>query len=277
MKKTVTNEVIAHFGLSERRACVLTGINRASYRYAPEEAIDDGLRDSIKRLAEQHPKYGYRMITLKLRQQNILANHKRIERVYREEGLQLAKRHKRRKTSKVIRNAPEPVTGLNEEWAMDFVSDTLHNGGRFRIFNLIDTYNRMALQMQARSSISGIAVTQFLDEALFKYGKPRRIRCDNGPEFAGKALDQWCYLNGINLFFIKPGKPAENGFIESFNGTFRDECLNTNWFWSIQEAQIIIDMWRNEYNEERPHGSLGGLTPNQFTLKLRADFTIQVG
>jgi putative transposase len=200
MKKTVTNEVIAHFGLSERRACVLTDINRASYRYTPEETVDDGLRDSIKRLAEQHPKYGYRMITLKLRQQNILANHKRIERVYREEGLQLAKRHKRRKTSKVIRNDPEPVTDFNEEWAMDFVSDSLHNGGRFRIFNLIDTYSRTALQMQARSSISGIAVTQFLDEALFKYGKPRRIRCDNGPEFAGKALDQWCYRNGINLF-----------------------------------------------------------------------------
>jgi putative transposase len=127
-------------GSSERRACVLIGINRALYRYTPEEAVDDGLRDSIKLLAEQHPKYGYRMIMLKLRQQDILVNHKRIERVYREEGLQLAKRHKRRKTSKAMRNAPEPATGLNEEWAMDFVSDTLHNGGRFRIFNLIDTY-----------------------------------------------------------------------------------------------------------------------------------------
>lgn len=162
MKKTVTSEVIAHFGLSERRACTLTDINRASYRYTPEEAVDDGLRDSIKRLAEQHPKYGYRMITLKLRQQSILANHKRIERMYREEGLQLAKRHKRRKTSKVMRNDPEPVTSPNEEWAMDFVSDTLHNGGRFRVFNLIDTYNRMALNMQARPSISGVAVTRFL-------------------------------------------------------------------------------------------------------------------
>jgi putative transposase len=277
MKKTVTSEVIAQFGLSERRACALTGINRASYRYKPEEALDDGLRDNIKRLAEKHPKYGYRMITLKLRQQNIQANHKRIERVYREEGLQLAKRRKPSKTSKVIRNDPEPVTNPNEEWAMDLVSDTLHNGGRFRVFNLIDTYNRMALNMQAHSSISGISVSRFLNMSLLEYGKPRRIRCDNGPEFAGKALDQWCYQNGIDLYFIKLGKPTENGFIESFNGTFRDECPNTKWFWSIQEAQIIIERWQKEYNEERPHGSLGGLTPKQFALKLRADFTIRAG
>jgi putative transposase len=277
MMRLVTNKVIAHFGLSERHACSLTGMNRNSYRYEKKDAVDDGLRDNIKRLAEQHSKYGYRMITLKLRQQKVVANHKRIERIYREEGLQLSRRRKRRKTSKVIRNEPEPVTGLNEEWAMDFVSDTLYNGGRFRVFNLMDTYNRKALQMQARSSMSGTLVTRFLDEAVVEYGKPRRIRCDNGPEFAGKVLDQWCYQNGIDLYFIKPGKPTENCYIESFNGTFRDECLNTNWFWSIQEAQIIIESWCREYNEERPHGSLGGLTPNQFSLKLRADFTIQVG
>lgn len=277
MKKTVTSEVIAHFGLSERRACALTSTNRATYRYLSEARLDDGLRESIKQIAEEHPKYGYRMITLKLRQQDILANHKRIERVYREEGLQLSRRRKRRKTSKAIRNNPDPVTRPNEEWAMDFVSDTLQGGACFRVFNLMDTFTRSALLMQARSSMSGVAVTRFLDASVFEYGKPRRIRCDNGPEFAGKALDQWCYQNGIDLYFIKPGKPTENGFIESFNGTFREECLNTNWFWSIQEAQIIIERWQKEYNEERPHGSLGGLTPSQFALKLKADFTIRVG
>lgn len=170
MKKTVNREVIAHFGPSERRACALTGINRASYRYKPEKVVDDDLWDNIKQIAEQYPKYGYRMITLKLLQQNILANHKRIERVYREEGLQLAKRQKRRKTSKVMRNDPEPVSSPNEEWAMDFVSDTLHNGGRFHVVNLIDIYNRMVLNMQARSSISGLAVTRFLDASFLNTG-----------------------------------------------------------------------------------------------------------
>lgn len=277
MMRPVTTEVIATFGLSQRHACAITGINRNSYRYERKEEADDGLREKIKHLADKHVKYGYRMITLKLRQQKVLANHKRIERIYREEGLQLARRRKNKKSGSVIRNEPDPVTRTNEEWAMDFVSDTLYDGGRFRVFNLIDTFSRMSLQQQARASISGIQVTQYLDQAVIEYGKPRRIRCDNGPEFAGKALDQWCYLHGVELYFIKPGKPTENCFIESFNGTFRDECLSTNWFLSVQEAQMIIDAWRKEYNEERPHGSLSGLTPIEFTRKLSMEFTIQVG
>jgi putative transposase len=275
--RPVTDKVISTFGLSERRACSLTGMNRSSYRYERNEDADKGLREVIKQLAEKHSKYGYRMITLKLRQRDVFANHKKIERIYREEGLQLARKRKRRKTGSVIRNTPDPVTCINEEWAMDFVSDTLHDGRRFRVFTLIDTHSRMALQLQARGSITGGMVTGFLEETLVEYGKPRRIRCDNGPEFAGKALDQWCYLNGIELFFIKPGKPTENGFIESFNGTFRDECLSTSWFWSIRETQMIIEKWQREYNEERPHGSLDGLTPREFALRLGAEFTIRVG
>lgn len=277
MIRPVTDKVISTFGLSERRACALTGMNRSSYRYEKNKEADDGLREAIKRLAEKHSKYGYRMITLKLRQRDIFANHKRIERIYREEGLQLARKRKRRKTGSVIRNAPDPVTCINEEWAMDFVSDTLHDGGRFRVFTLIDTHSRMAVQMQARASMTGGMVTGFLEEALVEHGKPRRIRCDNGPEFAGKALDQWCHQNGIELYFIKPGKPTENCFIESFNGTFRDECLSTSWFWSVHEAQILIERWQREYNGERPHGSLGGLTPREFALKLGMGFTMQVG
>jgi putative transposase len=277
MMRPVTDRVISAFWLSERRVCSLTGMNRSSYRYERKEVTDDGLRDTIKRLAEKHSKYGYRMITLKLRQRDVFANHKKIERIYREEGLQLARKRKSRKTGSVIRNAPEPVTGLNEEWAMDFVSDTLHDGGRFRVFTLIDTHSRRALQLQAKASRTGIMVTRFLDQASIEHGKPRRIRYDNGPEFAGKALDQWCYQNGVELYFIKPGKPTENCFIESFNGTFRDECLSTNWFWSIHEAQMIIEKWQREYNEERPHGSLCGLTPREFVLRLGAEFTTQVG
>lgn len=252
-------------------------MNRSSYRYLPKEEVDDGLRDKIKRLAEKHVKYGYRMIALKLRQRKVLANHKRIERIYREEGLQLARRRKSGKSASVIRNEPEPVTSINEEWAMDFVSDALADGGRFRVFNLIDIFTRRSLQQQARTSISGLQVTQYLDQAIIEYGKPRRVRCDNGPEFAGKALDQWCFLNEVELCFIRPGKPTENGFIESFNGTFRDECLSTHWFRSIREAQAIIDAWSKEYNEERPHGSLAGLTPSEFAKKLTKEFTVPVG
>jgi putative transposase len=277
MKRQTTNEVATSFGLSIRKACKLTGMNRSSYRYQGKPDHDDELRGKIKALAGKYPKYGYRMILLKLRQQKVFVNHKRIERIYREEQLQLAKRRRRQKTGSVSRNTPDPVTAPHEEWAMDFVSDTLYDGGRFRAFTLIDTYTRQALQIQPRRSMSGQLVTQFLDQALVEYGRPRRIRCDNGPEFIGKELDHWCYTNGVELHFIKPGKPTENCFIESFNGTFRDECLSTNWFLSIHEASMIIEKWRREYNEERPHGSLGGLTPREFAITLTVESTFQVG
>lgn len=277
MRRQATDEVVNSFGLSVRKACDLTGMNRSSYRYRAKPAGDDDLRFNIKALAAKHAKYGYRMILLKLRQQKVLVNHKRVERIYREEDLQLAKRKRRQKTGSVARIEPDPVTLPNEEWAMDFVSDTLFDGRRFRAFTLIDTYTRQALQIQARRSMTGFLVTQFLDQAVVEYGKPDRIRCDNGPEFIGKELDQWCYRNGVTLHFIKPGTPTENCFIESFNGTFRDECLNTNWFLSIQEAGLIIERWRREYNEERPHSSLAGLTPREFAMTLTEESTFAVG
>lgn len=168
MMRPVTTEVITTFGLSERHACAITGMNRTSYRYESKEPTDDGLWDRIKHLADKHVKYGYRMITLKLRQEKVLANHKRIERIYREEGLQLARRRKNKKTGSAIRNEPEAVTFINEEWAMDFVSDTLYDNSRLRVFNLIDTFSRMSMQQQARTSISGVQVTQYLDQTVIE-------------------------------------------------------------------------------------------------------------
>jgi putative transposase len=277
MRRQATDEVVDSFGLSVRKACDLTGMNRSSYRYQAKPSTDADLRFKIKTLAGKHTKYGYRMIVLKLQQQKIFVNHKRVERIYREEDLQLSKRRRRQKTGSVTRVEPEPVTLPNEEWAMDFVSDALFDGGRFRSFTLIDIHTRQALQIQPRRSMSGLLVTQFLDQAVVEYGKPKRIRCDNGPEFIGKELDQWCYQNGVDLHFIKPGTPTENSYIESFNGTFRDECLNTNWFLSMHEAGMIIEKWRREYNEERPHSSLGGLTPREFAMTLTEESTFAVG
>jgi len=277
MRRQATTEVVNSFGLSVRKACDLTGMNRSTYRYQAKPAGDDELRLKIKTLAGKHTKYGCQMILFKLRQQKLQVNHKRVERIYREEDLQLPKRRRRQKTGSVTRVEPEPVTAPNEEWAMDFVSETLFDGGRFRVFTLIDIYTRQSLQIQSRRSMSGLLVTQFLDQAIVEYDKPKRIRCDNGPEFIGKELDQWCYQNGVDLHFIKPGTPTENCYIESFNGTFRDECLNTNWFLSIHEAGMIIEKWRREYNEERPHSSLGGLTPREFAMTLNEESTFAVG
>ena len=263
------NRLTSDFGLSERRACKLTQLNRSTHRYEKKEKKEKELRDRIKFLARRYPRYGSPRIHVLLRRDGLMINHKKVERIYREEELSLRRKRKRRIRSE-NRERPEAPIRPNEKWSMDFVSDSIAGGRRFRTLNVIDEFTREALAIKVDSSLPGRRVADTLEQIGLLRGFPDYILCDNGPEFISRVLDSWCYSKGIKLTFITPGKPIENRFIESFNGRFRDECLNMNWFSNINEARRIIGTWRYEYNTIRPHSSLGNLSPNEFRDKFEA-------
>jgi len=207
-----------------------------------------------------------------LRREGFVINHKRTERIYREEGLAL--RIRRRKKMAAIQRSEAPApTRAGERWSMDFVSDALSNGRKIRTLTIVDDYSRKCHRLEVDTSIGGARVVRVLNEIAQGEGLPELITIDNGPEFISKALDNWAYQRGVRLNFIRPGKPVDNSFIESFNGKFRDECLNDHWFTSLDEARRIIEDWRIDYNNERPHTSLGDLTPEEFLVKEREKFS----
>ncbi len=221
----------------------------------------------IREIAEVRIRYGYRRIHVLLLREGWHINHKRVYRLYREEGLNL--RRKTKKRLKSVNRIPSTVlpNTLNECWAMDFVSDQFYNGKRFRTLTLIDLYSRECLALHVDKSITGEVVANVLDQVRKTKGLPQRIKVDNGPEFISKALDAWAYFNHIQLDYSRPGTPTDNAIIESFNGSFRDECLNTNWFLSLSDARDKIGRWKDDYNELRPHSSLTYLTPADFARK----------
>ncbi len=192
-----------------------------------------------------------------------MINHKRTERLYREEGLALRKKRRRKGAAgaRIIMAAPERP---NKHWSMDFIADSLVTGRRFRALAIVDDYSRECPVIEVDTSLGGRRVVGVLDRLEELRGLPEVIIVDNGPEFAGKALDEWAYRKGVKLSFIRPGKPIENAFAESFNGRLRDECLNTNWFLSLKHARAIIEDWRKDYNSVRPHSALGGMAPEEF-------------
>jgi len=198
------------------------------------------------------------------RRERLVVNKKRSERVYyRVEKLSIQRKKRRRKAGHTRGEQPK-ATAKNQRWAMDFVHDSLWGDRKFRMLTVIDTYTRESLAIEVGTSINGIKVAEVLDRVILAEGLPETITVDNGPEFAGKTLDRWAYENGIKLDFIRPGKPVDNCFIESFNGTLRKNCLNAHYFSSIDEARLIIEKWRKEYNEFKPHSALCGLTPAEF-------------
>lgn len=198
-----------------------------------------------------------------------MVNHKKVLRLYREEGLAVARRRRKKKHVAVARVPLPRPSQRTERWSMDFVSDALADGRTFRCFTMVDDFTRESPAIEVAQSIPAWRVIHVLDRLAASVGLPKSIVCDNGPEFAGKALDIWAYERGVTLQFIRPGKPVENAFIESFNGKFRDECLNTHWFTSLSDAQRAIEAWRVEYNEVRPHKNLGRRTPAEFTKSLQ--------
>jgi len=254
------------FGLSQRQACELVGLQRCIYRYRSRRQDDAVVRERLKQLAREHPRWGYRFLGVLLRREGNTINHKRVLRLYREEGLKLRPK-KRRKIVSVQRVKPQATTGINQRWSMDFVSDTLSCGRRFRTLTLVDCHSRECLALEVDMSLNGERVVRVLERLKETRGLPAVIQTDNGPEFIGHALDAWAYKNRVQLFFIEPGKPVQNAHIESFNGKLRNECLNMEWFTSLREARQVIEEWRISYNEFRPHSSLGNLPPEVWQQK----------
>jgi putative transposase len=255
------------FGFSERRACALSSAARSTVRYCSCREADEPLRAQLEALAAERPRFGYRRLHLLLRRRGEAVNRKRVYRIYRAAGL--AVHRKRRKQVAQANRQPRVVAVKpNQQWSMDFMGDTLADGRSFRVLNVVDDATRECLAAEVDLSLPGARVARVLDRLLAHRGRPDRIVVDNGPEFTSKALDQWAYERGVELRFIQPGKPVENCFVESFNGKMRDECLNAHWFTMLADARQTIGLWRLDYNQVRPHTSLGGLTPEQFAERL---------
>ena len=239
---------------------------RATYRYQRKTVDDEAIRLRLKELAEQRRRFGCHRLHVLLKREGLVINHKRTERIYREEGLSLGLKKRKKKVAMVRVKMPEP-NRVNQRWSMDFVSDSLVTGRRFRALAILDDFSRECLAIEVDTSIGGRRVVSILERLAELRGLPEVIIVDNGPEFAGKALDEWAYNRGVKLNFIRPGKPVENAYIESFNGKLRDECLNQNWFISLRDAREAIEAWRIDYNEFRPHSSLGDLSPLEYVNK----------
>jgi len=261
--------------LSERRACWLIGMNRGSWRYQRKERNEAALRARLRELAGERPRFGYRRLHRMLGREKEhgiakwVVNHKRVYRIYREEGLAM----RRRKSKRFRAEARVPMAlprRANQMWTMDFTRDSLASGRKFRTLNLMDGNTREALWIEVDTSLPGLRVVQVLEWVAQGRGLPEAIQVDNGPEFISRVVDQWAYANGVALHFIDPGKPVQNAFIESFNGKFRDECLNQNWHTSLEDARRTIEAWRVDYNTVRPHSSLGYRTPEEYAAAVTA-------
>jgi putative transposase len=255
------------FQVSERRACQVAGVSRSTWRYRSQAQDQTALRVRLRDLAAARVRYGYRRLHVLLRREGWRINHKRVYRLYREEGLGI---RVKRKTKRVClpRGTPPPAQRPLERWSMDFLTDALADGRRFRVLTLVDNVSRVSPAIGVDFSLPGDRVVGILEQLQPTYGVPERIAIDNGPEFVSKVLDAWAYRQGVQLEFSRLGKPTDNAFAESFNARFRDECLNQHWFASLEEARQTIEAWRVEYNTERPHRSLGQQTPAAWVAAL---------
>ena len=251
-------------GTSLRRACRVIGLSTATWRYQRRTSATN-----VRVLARLHAhaavraRFGYRRLHILLDREGLIVNHKRVHRIYREAGLQVRRRRRKRLTQADRAPLAAP-SQRRERWSMDFTVDTLADGRGFRTLNIVDDFTRECVAIEVDRSLPGLRVTRVLDRLHAAIGLPRCIVVDNGPEFAGRTLDAWAYAQGVTLRFIRPGKPIENAYVESFNGKFRDECLNEHWFVSLADAQVTIEAWRIDYNTVRPHSSLDGATPEHF-------------
>jgi putative transposase len=254
-------------GISERRACRFTGFARTSQRYPARRPNRAELRARLHTLATLRPRWGYRRLYVLLRREGHVVNRKLVQRLYREEGLAVRRRKRKRVA---VPRTPRPVpTRANERWSMDFVTDALGNGRKFRALTLVDDFTRECPVIEVDFALPGERVVRVLDALARTRGRPTAICCDNGPEFAGTVLDQWAASQGVVLDFIERGKPVQNAYAESFNGRLRDECLNENWFVSLADARETIEAWRVDYNVARPHSGLADRTPTEFAMALQ--------
>jgi len=261
-------EAVAHLcdvhEVSQRRACAVLNVDRSTVRYSSVRPDDVDLRKAIRGVAQERRRFGYRRIGVMLERQGIHMNHKKLLRLYREEKLQVRKRGGRKRALGTRRPMVLP-SRINERWSLDFVSDAFTDGRRFRVLAVIDDYSRECLALVADTSLSGARVARELDAIIAKRGgKPKTIVSDNGTEFTSMAILKWCQETKVGWHYIAPGKPMQNGFVESFNGSFRDECLNETLFSSLVDARHQITLWKEDYNVTRPHSSSGNLTPREY-------------
>jgi len=265
--------VEVEYEMSERHACRLLGLARATHRYRVRRSERDAaLRRRLKELAAKRMRFGYRRLTAMLVREGMPANHKRVYRLYREEGLAMRIRQRRRIRWNGVTAKPA-ATKPNQRWSMDFVSDCVSGGKVIRILTVVDDCTRECLAMEVDTSLGGLRVCRVLDRIASERGLPEAIVLDNGPEFRGRALAAWSEERGVRLEFIQPGKPVQNAYAESFNGRLRDECLNANWFTSLSDARRKIEAWRLDYNQQRPHSSLHYMPPAEFArtvMEMRA-------
>lgn len=263
--KAAIGQMRDEYAFSERRACALMLVAAGTYRYRSRRS-DEPLRTRLVELAREKPRFGYRRLHVLLSRSGERVNHKRLHRVYCEAGLAI--RRKRRKHCMRIGKPLLERTAANQEWALDFVHDAVECGRTIRVLTVVDAYTRECLALEVDTSFASRRVTRVLDQIVAERGVPQAIRCDNGPELTSRHFLAWSIERGIELLHIQPGKPMQNGRLESFNGKLREECLRVNWFQNLFDARRKISAWRKEYNEERPHSSLGYRTPKEFAAQL---------
>jgi putative transposase len=250
--------------VSVRRAAALMRLARASYYYKAHPRDDRAERLRIQEIARTRVRYGAERVYILMRREGWSINHKKTYRIYCEEGLNRRRKRPRRRVAPMRRQAKPDVTAVNQAWAMDFVADELFNGHRIRSLTVVDHFSREALAIDVDHRLRGEDVVSAMERLRLERGCPQRIQVDNGSEFISRTLDKRAYDKGVALDFSRPGKPTDNPFIGSFNGSFRDECLNVHWFLSLEDAREKIETWRCEYNRDRPHSSLGNRTPEEF-------------
>ena len=268
-KRRAVGFLMSELGLGERRSCRIVGLSRSMAQYRAVARDDGAAIARLRVLASEHRRYGCPRLHAMLRREGPVTNHKRTERLYRAEGLQVRTK-KRRKLPRRDRVTAQLPQRPMQRWSLDFMSDQLADHRRFRILNLVDDHSRLCPGQIVDLSISGARVARYLDELAGCFGLPEEIVLDNGPEGTSRAMFDWSERTGVRLRFIEPGKPVQNAFVESFNGKMRDECLNLHWFRSLGHARDEIAEWRRHYNAERPHSALGWLSPMEFLTKTTA-------
>ena len=265
-RDAVTHVCEAH-DVSQRRACSVLSIDRSSVRYRSIRPDDGHIREAMKKVAGERRRFGYRRIHVMLERQGLVMNLKKLRRLYREEKLTVRKRGGRKRALGTRRPLALP-SHPNERWSLDFVSDAFTDGRRFRVLAVVDDFTRECLALVADTSLSGLRLSRELNAIIARRGKPMTIVSDNGTEMTSTAILKWCQETHIEWHYIAPGKPMQNGFVESFNGSFRDECLNETLFSTLNHARAEITAWKEDYNRNRPHSSLGNITPNEFAMKM---------
>ncbi len=269
-RRPVVKYLCGGYGVSERRACGLARLARSTERYRSRKDPQTALRLRIREIAQARVRYGYRKIRVLLNREGWKVGKKRVYRLYREEGLTLRQRPRRRRQVAAHQRERRKPRAPNEVWSLDFVADQLVDRRRFRALTVVDVFTRESLAIEAGQNLKGENVVGVLNRIRQDRGVPKMLFCDNGAEFTSQVMDLWAYQNGVQIDFSRPGKPTDNAHVESFNGTFRAECLDAHWFTSLSEAKQIIEAWRREYNESRPHRALGEKTPSEFAGQLGA-------